>query len=88
MTTTAETDVYVTALTVDDVFADPTYQRVPDIARARKMAATWDRRLAGILEVSDRGEDANPRFAVIDGQHRWAAAKMLQTPPRFGGQRA
>lgn len=76
-------DVYITAVTVDDLFADSTYQRTLDVVRARSYAATWDRRLAGILEVSDRGEDADPRFAVIDGQHRWAAAGYLQTPPNL-----
>jgi hypothetical protein len=81
MTITTETEVYVTAVQVDEVFADPTYQRILDVPRARKIAAGWDRRLAGILEVSDRGEDARPRYAVIDGQHRWAAAGYLQTPP-------
>lgn len=67
-------DVYVTAVDVADVFADPTYQRPLDAGRARKIADTWDRRLAGILEVSDRG-DTTPRYAVVDGQHRWAAAQ-------------
>ncbi|MEH3129408.1 MAG: hypothetical protein PGN27_05525 [Mycolicibacterium neoaurum] len=74
-------DVYVTAVNVTEIFADPTYQRICDIARARKMAGTWDRRLAGILEISDRGEDHTPRYAVLDGQHRWAAAKCLAQPP-------
>lgn len=74
-------DVYVTTLTVDEIFADTTYQRVIDVGRARTMAATWDRRLAGIVEVSDRGEGTTPRYAVVDGQHRWAAAKMLNTAP-------
>lgn len=81
MTAAIDADVYIAALTVDEIFADPTYQRVLDVRRARKMTAAWDRRLAGILEVSDRGEGASPRFAVLDGQHRWAAAKFLQTPP-------
>lgn len=81
MTAQLERDLYVAALTVDEIFADPTYQRLLDVVRARKMTATWDRRLAGILEVSDRGEDASPRYAVLDGQHRWAAAKYLQSPP-------
>lgn len=75
-----DAEVYVTALHVDDIFADPTYQRTLDNARARKMAATWDRRLAGILEVSDRGEVSSPRYAVIDGQHRWASARLLADP--------
>lgn len=79
--TTTEPSVYVTTLTVDEIFADSTYQRPFDIVRARKMAHTWDRRLAGVIEVSDRGERTCPRFAVIDGQHRWRAAKCLTDPP-------
>lgn len=83
MTTVAITEsaVYVTALAVSEIFADPTYQRILDVRRARKMAREWDKRLAGILEVSDRGEDAQPRYAVLDGQHRWGAAKCLADPP-------
>jgi hypothetical protein len=80
MTATLD-DVYVTALRVDEMFTDPTYQRVLDVRRARKMCAAWDKRLAGILEVSDRGESASPRYAVIDGEHRWAAAGFLKDPP-------
>lgn len=79
--TTVEHDVYIAALQVNEIFADKTYQRILDVPRARKMCASWDRRLAGILEVSDRGEDASPRYAVLDGQHRWAAAGYLQNPP-------
>lgn len=81
MTNTTDAGVYVTAVAVDEIFADPTYQRELDTARARSMAEGWDRRLAGILELSDRGEHARPRFAVIDGQHRWAAAQRLDPPP-------
>lgn len=81
VTTGTQHDVYVTTLHVDDIFADHTYQRVCDVTRARHMAATWDRRLAGIVEVSDRGDGETPRYAIIDGQHRWAAAKHLANPP-------
>jgi hypothetical protein len=45
------------------------------------MCTGWDRRLAGIIEVSDRGPDRSPRYAVIDGQHRWAAAQQLPEVP-------
>lgn len=72
---------YVVAVHADDLFADTTYQRPLDTRRARSMAAAWDRRLAGIVEVSDRGEDETPRYAIIDGQHRWAAAQLLTDPP-------
>lgn len=68
-------DVYVDAIAVADMFVDRTYQRDLDQGRARKMGANWDRRLVGVLDVSDRGPGHLPRrYAVINGQHRWAAA--------------
>jgi hypothetical protein len=72
------TDAYVAPVAVADMFADDTYQRPLDQSRARKVADAWDRRMAGIIEVSDRGENISPRYAVIDGQHRWAAADYAQ----------
>lgn len=77
------TDAYVYAVHVDAMFVDTTYQRDPDADpnRVKKMAKEWDRRLAGIIEVSDRGEHVNPRYAIIDGGHRWAAARLLPDPP-------
>lgn len=68
-------DTYVTALAVADMFVDDTYQRPLDEPRAKRVAGQWEPRLAGIVEVSDRGEQHTPRYAVIDGQHRWAAAE-------------
>ncbi|WP_143545770.1 DUF6551 family protein [Rhodococcus sp. 14-2470-1a] len=64
------------AVSVCDLFVDHTYQRECDTKRVRKIAAEWDPRLAGVLDVSDRGDDAQPRYAIINGQHRWAAAGM------------
>jgi hypothetical protein len=29
-----------------------------------------------VIEVSDRGSDEQPRYAIVDGQHRYAAAKL------------
>lgn len=81
MTTAIDTETYIAALTVDEIFADPTYQRTLDVIRARKMYSEWDPRLAGIVEVSDRGKDASPRYAVVDGMHRWAAAGYFVNPP-------
>lgn len=81
MTTTLDTDTFVTALRVDDVFADREYQRALDTARCRKMADEWNPRLVGTIEVSDRGDDHRPRYAVMDGQHRWGAAKLIDPPP-------
>lgn len=71
---------YVTAIRVDDLFADPLYQRELDTNRARSMSLRWDPSLVGVIDVSDRGDgtpsDA-PRYAIINGQHRWRAAIFL-----------
>ena len=68
---------YIDALAVDELFVDYSYQRAADKRRARALAAGWDRRLAGVVEVSDRGAGSSPRYAVIDGQHRVLAARLL-----------
>ncbi|OJZ69463.1 hypothetical protein BRW65_22935 [Mycobacterium paraffinicum] len=67
---------YIDAVRVDELFVDPSYQRAVDMGRARKLAAGWDRRLAGVIEISDRGDGHSPRYAVVDGQHRWEAARL------------
>lgn len=67
---------YIQALDVHELFVDDSYQRPLDEGRARAMAEQWDRKLAGVVEVSDRGPGSRVRYAVIDGQHRWAAAKL------------
>lgn len=67
---------YVDVVAVTDAFADPSYQRELDPKRAGQIAATWDRRLVGVIDVSDRGAHASPRYAIINGQHRWAAAQI------------
>jgi hypothetical protein len=80
--TTAQ-DTYIGAISIDEMFLDLTYQRDPqdDMARVRKMARQWDVRLVGVLEMSDRGAGTSPRYAVIDGGHRFAAAQCLDTAP-------
>ncbi len=68
-------DTYVAPVAVAEMFCDSAYQRPLDALRARRIATGWERRLAGIVDVSDRGEAAVPRYALVDGQHRWAAAR-------------
>lgn len=75
---------YVTAIRVDELFADVAspdnpngYQRELDRNRARAMSMTWDPRRVGVIDVSDRGTEVSPRFAIINGQHRWWAAVLL-----------
>ena len=72
---------YIDAVAIDELFVDHSYQRPLDTARARQLARGWDRRLAGVVEVSDRGASQAPRYAIIDGQHRWAAAQLLEPAP-------
>lgn len=67
------TDSHVDALPVRALFADTTYQRDRDEKRCRKMAEAFDRRLLGVVQVSDRGDDT---YAILDGQHRHGAALL------------
>ena len=62
---------YVTALPGSKMFVDHSYQRNLDHRRVDKIVAEYDPTLLGVLEVSDRG---NGEFAILEGQHRWAAA--------------
>lgn len=71
------TDTYIIVAELGDMFADSTYQRELDYRRAGRMAEAWDPRLAGVLDVSDRGENVSPRYAIINGQHRWSAAARV-----------
>lgn len=71
---------YIAALHCDELFADPAYQRELDEARVKKMTKEYDPTLVGVLEVSARG---GSRYAIIDGQHRWA---MLTRARRDGGR--
>ena len=70
-------DTYITSIPCANLFADHTYQRELDVARCKHMAATWDPRLVGVLDVSDRGQKMTPRYAIINGQHRWWAAGFI-----------
>ena len=72
---------YIDAVAVDELFVDYSYQRPLDMARARLLAGAWDRRLAGVIEVSDRGAGQARRYAIVDGQHRFAAAQLLDPSP-------
>lgn len=67
-----EPEPYVTALPVGALFADHTYQRELDEHRVAKMCAAFRIALVGIIEVSDRGDG---RYAILDGQHRWATIR-------------
>ncbi|MDZ4269523.1 MAG: DUF6551 family protein [Mycobacterium sp.] len=68
---------YVLAIPVTHLFVDHTYQRPLDPHRVRTMTESFDPRLLGVIEVSDRGREHYPRYAVIEGQHRWATVASL-----------
>ncbi|MGJ6127348.1 hypothetical protein QN239_32735 [Mycolicibacterium sp. Y3] len=76
MTTSQAGEPYVLAIPVADIFADHSYQRPLDPRRAQVMADNFDQRLLGVIEVSDRGREHQPRYAVVEGQHRWAAMAL------------
>lgn len=69
---------YMASVEPGDLFADPAYQRDLDQRRVKSMAATFDHRLLGVLEVSAR---ADGRYAILDGQHRHAVV-LLAAPGR------
>ncbi len=63
---------YIAALRAGDLFADSAYQRDLDTARVERMGSEFDRTLLGVIEVSER---VDGRYAIIDGQHRWAVVR-------------
>src|SRR5262249_17136327 len=71
MTTTTSTDRYIDAVPITKLFADRTYLRALAAPRVKTRAAPFAPRLLGVLEVSARDDG---HFALLDGQHRWAAA--------------
>lgn len=71
------TGVYIAALQARDFGVDQDYQRPLDEARVARMVRDWNPRKLGTLHVSDRGEGEHPRYAVVDGKHRAAAAAKV-----------
>lgn len=74
---TEPSNPYIAAVPARLMFVDETYQRPCQKLRAKDMSRDWNPALAGVLDVSDRGEDALPRYAIVNGQHRWAAASLV-----------
>jgi hypothetical protein len=62
---------YIDAVPAANMFADPAYQRDLNPRRVAKMVTEFDVTQVGVLEVSARPDG---RYAIIEGQHRWAAA--------------
>ena len=64
-------------LAIDEMFIDKDYQR-PLTSFVRKIESRFDPLLFGTLVISDRGAKNKPRrYAVVDGQTRWAAATRI-----------
>lgn len=64
----------IAIIPVAEMFVDHTYQRVQQ-SNANKIAKKWDNDKCAILQVSYR-KDID-KYAVIDGQNRWTAAKQI-----------
>lgn len=65
-------DTAVLVIPIDDLNIDKEYQRDLDTTRGDKMAREWDPYLLNELTVAER---ADGTYWVIDGMHRWYAAK-------------
>lgn len=76
MNTSSVTEISANLLTID-----PRVQRVLDANRVRKIAATWDDLMVGVLTVSHRvypsQEAPREEFVVLDGQTRLAAFRAV-----------
>ena len=77
---TAQQRMYVTSIPARHLFVDHTYQRPLDENRITKMVAEFNPEPLGVIDVSDRGDGT---FAIVEGQHRWAAAREAH-PDRDG----
>lgn len=66
------TQAVCTRVDLDKCVTDGRYQRQLDERRVEKIVRNFDPKILGTLEVSER---ADGTFAVIDGQHRFAALK-------------
>jgi hypothetical protein len=76
-TTPVAGSAYIAVLQARELGVDHTYQRPLDEPRVRRMVAAWNPRMLGTIDVSDRGPGQIPRYAVINGQHRAAAAARV-----------
>lgn len=62
-------------LPLEALFADGRYQRPPHWQFVRRSAASFDERLVGAIDVSERSRGAT--FAVLDGQQRMEMMKLV-----------
>lgn len=71
------TQPHIKRLKLTELYIDKRYQRPLDEARVARMAKNFEPALCGVLEVSSGN---NGSYAVFDGQHRFAALKLLGEP--------
>lgn len=65
---------------ISQLFVDPSYQRdltIKGQRRIERIAAAWDWRKYQPITITGR-DAGKARCAVIDGQHRWEAAKLAK----------
>lgn len=70
-------DQRIRILNVDDLWADPPYQRPVQTSLVRRIARNFDLSRAGVIQVSLREDGTH---AVIDGKQRLAAATLASVP--------
>jgi hypothetical protein len=75
-----ETGQYVGAIPASRLFVDSSYQRDANLPRVARMVAEFDVTRLGVLEVSDRGDGS---YAIVEGQHRWLAARRAMATPEL-----
>jgi hypothetical protein len=75
-----ETGQYVRAIPASRLFVDSSYQRDANLPRVARMVAEFDVTRLGVLEVSDRGDGS---YAIVEGQHRWLAARQAMATPEL-----
>lgn len=60
---------------VGDIFLDEEYGRLPRTVNIERMASEWDRARVGAIYLSMRPDG---RFAVLDGNHRVMACRVVE----------
>lgn len=63
-----------TRIPVDKLVVDGRYQRPVQSQRVERIVREFDAKLLGTLELSER---KNGTFAIIDGQHRYEAVRLV-----------
>lgn len=66
---------YIDVVPASRMFVDRAYQRPLDDLRVALLVDKFDPTMLGVIEVSARDDG---RFAIVDGQHRWALVKEVR----------